>query len=120
MKFFTMLLLPGMFIFSVFSTAQQTKPAPAPAPEPPARLITPEVHSDNSVTFRFRAPNAKEVKLDLEGSAAVAMQKDDAGIWTVNTAPLPADYYGYSILVDDVRSLDPENSGLVPNLLSLG
>lgn len=118
MKFFTMLLLPGMFIFSVFLTAQQTKPAPAP--ETPARLITPEVHSDNSVTFRFRAPNAKEVKLDLEGADPVAMQKDDAGILTVNTAPLPADYYGYSILVDDVRSLDPENSGLVPNLLSPG
>jgi enterochelin esterase-like enzyme len=116
MKFSTMLLLP-IFAFPVFLTAQNAKPAPAP--EPP-RLITPEVHSDNSVTFRFRAPNAKEVKLDLEGSDPVAMQKDDAGVWMVNTAPLPADYYGYSFLVDDVRSLDPENSGLVPNLISPG
>jgi enterochelin esterase-like enzyme len=48
------------------------------------------------------------------------MQKDDTGIWTVNTAPLPPDYYGYSIVVDGVRSLDPNNSGFVPNLLSPG
>src|SRR5579862_2506757 len=115
MKFLAALFLPGIFAFSISSTAQQTKPAPAP--EPP-RLITPEVHSDNSVTFRFRAPNAKEVKLEREGTDPVAMQKDDAGVWTVNTAPLPPDYYGYSIHVDGVRSLDPENSGLVPNLLS--
>ena len=117
MRFLATLLLPGIFAFSPFSTAQQTKPAPAPAPEPP-RLISPEVHSDNSVTFRFRAPNAKQVKLEREGADAVAMQKDDAGVWTANTSPLPPDFYGYSFQVDDVRSLDPENSGLVPNLLS--
>jgi enterochelin esterase-like enzyme len=109
-------------IIPIYALAQQTKTTPPAAPEPtePPRLITPEVHSDNSVTFRFRAPNAKEVKLEREGSDPVAMQKDDAGVWTLNTAPLPPDYYGYSILVDGVRSLDPENSGLVPNLLSPG
>ena len=117
MKFFTMLLLSGMFVFPVSLTAQNTKPA-APEPPQPPKLISPEVHSDNSVTFRFRAPNAKEVKLEREGTDAIAMQKDDSSVWTVNTAPLPPDYYGYSIHVDGVRSLDPENSGLVPNLLS--
>jgi enterochelin esterase-like enzyme len=117
--------VPSALIFlcsSVLSTVafpQQSKPA-AHEPTPPPRLITPEVHSDNSVTFRFCAPNAKEVKLEREGSDPIAMQKDDAGVWTVNTPPLSPDYYGYSILVDDVRSLDPENSGLVPNLLSPG
>jgi enterochelin esterase family protein len=78
------------------------------------------VHSDNSVTFRFRAPNAQEVKLAREGTEPIAMQKDDQGVWTVNTPPLAPDYYGYSIIVDGVRSLDPNNSGLVPNLLSPG
>ncbi len=48
------------------------------------------------------------------------MQKDDKGVWTVTTAPLPPDYYGYSIAVDGVRMLDPFNHGLVPNLLSPG
>jgi len=86
---------------------------------PPPALITPEVHSDNSVTFRFRAPNAQEVKVTREGATQpLAMQKDDSGVWTVNSAPLPPDYYGYSIVVDGQRSIDPYNHLLKPNLLS--
>ncbi len=114
------LFLASSLVFSSLATAQQAKPAPAAPPQPPPHLITPEVHSDNSVTFRFRAPNAQEVKLAREGAEPTAMQKDDQGVWTVNTPPLSPDYYGYSIIVDGVRSLDPNNSGLVPNLLSPG
>lgn len=115
----------GTFLVScVFAPAlliaQDVKPAQTPPPQRPPSLNTPEVHSDNSVTFRFLAPNAQEVKLAREGAEPLAMQKDDKGVWTVNTAPLPPDYYGYSILVDGVRSLDSYNHGLVPNLLSPG
>jgi enterochelin esterase-like enzyme len=107
-------------IISALATAQQAKPAPAAPPQMPAWLVTPDVHPDGSVTFRFRAPNAQEVKLAREGTEPVAMQKDDAGVWSVTTAPLPPDYYGYSFVVDGVRSLDPYNHGLVPNLISPG
>jgi enterochelin esterase family protein len=120
MKFFRAFLVSCAFASFTLLTAQQAKPAPAPPPQPPPRLNTPEVHSDKSVTFRFRAPNAQEVKLAREGTEPVAMQKDDQGMWTVNTALLSPDYYGYSIIVDGVRSLDPNNSELVPNLLSPG
>jgi len=109
-----------LFVLCGLAIAQEAKPVPAPPPQRPPWLSTPEVHSDNSVTFRFLAPNAQEVKLAREGAEPVAMQKDDKGVWTVNTAPLPPDYYGYSIVVDGVRSLDPYNHGLVPNLLSPG
>ena len=112
------LVLP--LFFGAIAIAQDAKPAPTPPPQRPPWLDTPEVHSDNSVTFRFLAPNAQEVKLAREGAEPLAMQKDDKGVWTVNTAPLPPDYYGYSIVVDGVRSLDPYNHGLVPNLLSPG
>jgi enterochelin esterase family protein len=108
------LLLPALV------TAQQSKPAATPPPQEPAWLVTPAVHPDNTVTFRFRAPNAQEVKLDLEGTDPIAMQKDDEGVWSVTTAPLPPDFYGYNINVDGVRSLDPYNHGLVPNLISPG
>ncbi len=112
-----------VFVFSCFvlcgmATAQQAKPAQAQPPQRPPWLDTPEVHSDNSVTFRFLAPNAQEVKLAREGTDQVPMQKDDKGVWTVNTAPLPPDYYGYSIIVDGMRSIDPFNHLLKPNLLS--
>jgi enterochelin esterase family protein len=121
----TMKLQPAFLVFSVsifcaLATAQQAKRAQAQSPQRPPRLDTPEVHSDNSVTFRFLAPNAQEVKLAREGADPAAMQKDDKGVWTVNTSPLPPDYYGYSVVVDGVRSLDPYNHGLVPNLISPG
>src|ERR1700731_4773325 len=51
--------------------AQQAKPAPAQASQRPPSLDAPEVHSDNSVTFRFLAPNAQEVKLAREGAEQV-------------------------------------------------
>jgi enterochelin esterase-like enzyme len=111
---FIVTLCLGTFSGLIF--AQQTKPAQT-LPQRP-RLSTPEVHSDNSVTFRFLAPNAREVKLAREGTEPIAMQKDDQGIWTVTTPPLAPDYYGYSIIVDGVRNLDPFNSLLVPNLLT--
>jgi enterochelin esterase-like enzyme len=105
-------------LFFLASFAQQSRPPQNPAGQMPAALITPEVHADNSVTFHFRAPNAQEVKLAREGAEPVAMQKDDSGVWTASTPSLPPDYYGYSILVDGVRAIDPYNPLLKPNLLS--
>jgi len=118
MKLPSALILSCLSLVSSFSLAQDAKPASQRPQTPSPALITPEVHSDNSVTFRFRAPNAQVVKLTREGAEGLAMQKDDAGVWTVNTAPLPPDYYGYSIGVDGQRSIDPYNSLLKPNLLS--
>jgi enterochelin esterase-like enzyme len=87
---------------------------------PPAPLASPYVHPDGSVVFRFRAPNAREVELAREGAAHVEMQKDDQGVWTVTTAPLAPDYYGYSFMADGVHSLDASNPSLVPNMISPG
>src|SRR5271163_1916040 len=102
----------------VASSASQEKPAQASPPPPPAPVVSPEVHADNSVTFRLRAPNAVEVKLGLEGADLVPMQKDDQGMWSVTTLPLAPDYYGYEFAVDGVRMLDPSNYLLIPNLLT--
>jgi enterochelin esterase-like enzyme len=113
----TLVILP---LFSAFAfPQQQPKPATTPAPQASAALVTPEVHSDNSVTFRFRAPSAKQVKLAREGlPEQLPMQKDESGIWSVNSPPWPPDYYGYSIIADGARSIDPYNPLLKPNLLS--
>jgi enterochelin esterase family protein len=83
------------------------------------RIQSPQVHPDGRVTFRFRAPNAKEVLLALEGAVRVPMQKDDQGIWTVTTGPLEPDFYGYTFVADEVGLIDPENSAVKPNLLGM-
>jgi enterochelin esterase-like enzyme len=116
---FRVILFVSFCMLCALATAQQAKPAQASPPQRPPWLDTPEVHSDNSVTFRFLAPNAQEVKLAREGTIEqVSMQKDEKGVWTVNTAPLPPDYYGYSIIADGVRAIDPFNHLLKPNLLN--
>jgi enterochelin esterase-like enzyme len=105
------IILIILFLVSSILMAQQHRPA---------QVISPEVHGDRSVTFRFRAPNAVEVKLDLEGAEPVPLRKDEEGVWTLTTAPLDPDYYGYSFIVDGVRALDPLNPLLVPNLIDPG
>lgn len=90
----------------------------APAQTPPLPLVSPEVHSDNRVTFRLRAPNAKEVSVSLDVFAKpLSMQKDDQGVWSVTTDPLPPDYYGYSIIADGLNFFDPSNFATIPNFL---
>ena len=100
-------LLLLVLLTHVFSAAQQ-KPE-EPSPTPPTAIVSPEVHPDNGVTFRFRDPNAKEVKLALEGAAeAQLMQKDEQGVWSVTTSPLASDYYSD----DCLRLLWPRCHGL--------
>jgi enterochelin esterase-like enzyme len=89
-------------------------PARAQAPQV---VRSPEVHPDHRVTFRLRAPNAKEVFLDREGAPRQPMQKDEQGIWSITTDPLEPDLYGYSFVVDGVNLFDPSNPVIKPNLL---
>ncbi len=109
--FFVPLLL---IVASVPGLAQ----APAARSQPAAPLISPEVHSDNRVTFCFRAPNAAKVMLALEGAKPVEMRKDELGVWSVTTEPLQPDYYSYSFNVDGVDLIDPANPRIRPNLLN--
>src|SRR4029077_2415158 len=89
------------------------------AQTPPAPVVSPEVHGDNRVTFRFRSPNAKEVALALEGTAKdLAMQKDEQGVWSVTTEPLAPDFYGYAFFADGVHLIDPSTPLMKPNLLN--
>jgi enterochelin esterase-like enzyme len=121
MKSIASLVQSCLCIFSIFGImAAQDKPAQPPPARPPAPIVSPEVHADGSVTFRLRDPNAIEVKLGLEGTDPLPMKKDDQGEWSVTTAPVAPDYYGYEFIADGVRTLDPSNHLLVPNLLTPG
>lgn len=81
-------------------------------------VISPEVHPDDRVTFRLRAPNAKEVAVAIEGFAKpTPMEKDERGVWSVTSEPLAPDFYGYSFEVDGVTMFDPSNYRIKPNFL---
>jgi enterochelin esterase family protein len=97
----------------------QVKTKQAPPPQPPTLVVSPEVHPDNSVTFRLRDPNARSVSLRLEGqSKPIEMEKDEQGVWSTTTAPLKPDYYGYSFVADGVGLMDPSNWLLKPNFIN--
>ena len=65
---------------------------------------------DGSATFNVIAPNAKSVKITLEGEADPRpLQQDATGMWTLTTEPLTPEYYGYRVIVDGERELDPRD-----------
>src|SRR5260221_2483045 len=109
----TFLFMRLAFVFAVaFASA-------AFAQTPPAPVVSPEVHPDNRVTFRFRAPNAKEAKLSMEGTSKdLTMQKDEQGVWSVTTEPLTPDFYGYAFVADGVHLIDPSHPLVNPNFLN--
>jgi len=79
-------------------------------------VISPEVHPDNSVTFRFSARNAKSVSLDTEIlPAPVEMTKDASGVWSITIPPVKPDIYPYSFQVDGIEVNDPNNTYLFAN-----
>src|SRR5712671_201463 len=107
-----------LFTLAMLFTAATATRQVARSQTPPPPLVSPDVHPDNTVTFHFRAPNAKEVAVQIEGSAKpLPMQKDDQGIWSVTTDPLTPDYYGYNLVADRVSLLDPSNYTVKPNFL---
>jgi hypothetical protein len=107
-----------LLILAGVLAAQQPPAAPAPAPGQAPRGMgapqgppSPEVLSDNRVTFRLPAPKAAEVLLngDWPGGTRQAMTKDESGTWSITVGPLTPEFWGYSYSVDGVTVLDPRN-----------
>jgi enterochelin esterase-like enzyme len=116
------LVLVATLASSSLQGAQQppvTPPAGAAAPAPAGRgggrgappIKSPEVAADGRVTFRLRAPNAKEVVAAM-GQTRLPMQKDEQGVWSVTSDVLKPDYYTYSLVVDGTTVNDPANRQL--------
>jgi enterochelin esterase family protein len=75
-------------------------------------VVSPEVAADRTVTFRLQAPDATEVRVrgSFVGAGGGAMTKGDDGLWTLTVGPLEPDLYDYSIGLDGVVVLDPNNT----------
>lgn len=89
-----------------------------------SQIVSPEIHPDNTVTFRLAAPKAVKVQVtgdflptqkmqtpfgefDAPGTADM-VEKD--GVWEYTTPqPLAPELYSYTLLVDGLKINDPSN-----------
>jgi enterochelin esterase-like enzyme len=79
-------------------------------------ISSPEVHSDNTVTFKYYSRAAQKVTLSGEFLATpVAMTKDTSGVWSITVGPVKPDIYPYFFSVDSTQVADPNNSYIFAN-----
>jgi enterochelin esterase family protein len=87
-------------------------------------LTSPEIHDDNTVTFRLKAPNSGIVQVtgdflpsqkietpmgEFDGPGVADMVEKD-GVWEYTTPePLKPELYSYTFLVDGLKINDPSN-----------
>ena len=97
-------ILPLLF-FAGFATGQR-----------PPSISSPDVHPDNTITFRYYSRTAQKVSVSGEMLAAPQqMTKDTSGIWSVTVGPVKPDIYPYSFWVDSVLTADPNNTYIFAN-----
>ena len=115
----TVALLVGVTMF-----AQQALWGTAP-------VVSPEIHDNNTVTFRFKAPTAVRVQLTgdflpvqknakFEAPGIVDLKEGQEGVWEYTTPePLKPELYSYSFIVDGLRMNDPANVYLIRDVSTL-
>ena len=80
----------------------------------PKPIISPEYKYD-SIVFRMKAPDAKQVSFVSELlTEPLAMQKDSTGVWEVEIEDHAYDTFTYYFLVDGTPVADPQNMYLAP------
>ena len=70
------------------------------------RVQYPRIEADSSVTFHFKAPDARKVQVAITG-VPFDMIKGADGVWTYTSAPQPPGYHNYWMVVDGAIVLDP-------------
>jgi enterochelin esterase family protein len=92
-------------------------PVPVKAQRPWVQAIeSPIVHPDRTVTFNFKAPNAKKVELSSEFiKEPQRLKRDTAGVWSITLGPIEPNLYPYYFIVDSVSLADPNNVNIFPN-----
>lgn len=88
------------------------------------QVTSPEVNSDNTVTFRIFAPAARQVQVtgdflptkkistpygEFDGPGYADLKKNDNGVWEFKSGTLAPELYSYSFVVDSLRINDPAN-----------
>ncbi len=82
-----------------------------------ATVVSPEVRDDRTVTFRLKAPDAKQVMLTggplllaLAAKNPIQFRKDNDSLWSLTVGPIKPDIYVYKFIIDGVTVPDPNNT----------
>lgn len=105
-----LLLWTACLSFLTFTACAAPPAGSAPAPGNVGAAEYPRIGPGLRVTFRLKAPNARQVK--LEGGAGLVKEplelaRDEAGNWTVTTPPAAPGFHYYWFTVDGLRVNDP-------------
>jgi len=98
-------------------------------------IVSPEIHPDNRVTFRLQAPQAGKVEItgdflptqkmqtqrgEIDVPGVAELIKNANGVWEFTTpAPLAPELYSYTMIVDGVRLIDPNNVYMIRDVASV-
>ena len=99
------------------------------------QIISPEIHEDNTVTFRFQAPKAIRVqvtgdfleptKMEVPGfgtfdvPGVADLKEGENGIWEYTTDVLESELYNYNFIVDGLSVKDPNNAYIQRDIANL-
>ncbi len=81
-----------------------------------SKIVSPEIHDNNSVTLRLYAPEAKKVTVvgnflttDEKNVEGTEMKRNAQGVWEYTSPVLRSELYNYNFIVDGVKICDPAN-----------
>ena len=100
-----------------------------------APVVSPEIHDNNTVTFRLKAPKAVKVQVtgdflptqkiktpfgEFDGPGVADLKENKDGVWEFTTPePLKPELYSYTFLVDGLKINDPSNVYMIRDVASV-
>ncbi len=122
------LFLSAMLLVCAMTFAQQALWGAAP-------VVSPEIHDNNTVTFRLKAPKAVKVQVtgdflptqkiktpfgEFDGPGVADLKEGKDGVWEFTTPePLKPELYSYSFIVDDLKMMDPSNVYMIRDVATV-
>lgn len=98
-------------------------------------IVSPQINSDNTVTFRLNAPGANKVEIigdflpprkiqtdrgEMDAAGTAELEKNEKGVWEYSTTQaLSPELYSYSFVVDGATVTDPNNVYMVRDVGSV-
>ena len=121
-------ILSALLLMCAMTFAQQALWGGAP-------VVSPEIHDNNTVTFRLKAPKAVKVQVtgdflptqkiktpfgEFDGPGVADLKENKDGVWEFTTPePLKPELYSYTFLVDGLKINDPANVYMIRDVASV-